>query len=75
MDKPTNVLLADALCRRIHGYPFEEWLRDQRDRGRSWERIAEVFTDEFELERPIYWKTIQRWATNTFGIPSEREAA
>jgi hypothetical protein len=75
MVKPTNVLLADALSRMKFGYPFEDWLNDQRDKGRSWERIASEFVEEFDLERPIYWKTIQRWATNTFGIPSEREAA
>lgn len=74
MDKPTNILLADALCRREFGYPFEEWLNDQRDKGRSWERIAEDFAEAFDLDQPIYWKTMQRWAEK-FGIPSQREAA
>ena len=74
MDKPTTVILADALVRRIAGYDLEGWLRDQRERGRSWERIAEEFHIEFDLERPLVWKTLQRWA-DVYGIPSTREAA
>lgn len=69
MDKtPTTIVLADALVRRNLGYPLEDWLKDQIERGRSWRRIAEEFTETFELDRPLSRRTLERWAQDHFGM-------
>ena len=59
----TSYDLIDVLFHRIKGYPFSDWLHDQRDLGNSFRTIAIRLEDATDGDVTIPYRTIAHWVT------------
>jgi hypothetical protein len=57
----TSFDLIDVLWRRMKGYPFADWLADQRDNGNSFRAIANRLADATDGDVTIPYRTIAHW--------------
>lgn len=55
--------VVDAFVSNLLGYPFDDWLLDQRDGGYSWDAIAARLKERTDGVVDVSYRTIQRWAT------------
>lgn len=73
--KPTTestplLRVVDAYMTNLVGYPFLDWLADQRDAGYSYDAIAVRLRDRTEGVVDVSYRTIARWLDDTERVAS-----
>lgn len=53
--------VVDAYVTNLVGYPFSDWLLDQRDAGYSFESIATRLRERTEGVVDVSYRTVARW--------------
>lgn len=62
--------LVDYLFTELRGYPFSDWVADERDRGRSWRQIAEDLSRLTDGQVEVSHAALHTWFK-----PAELEVA
>lgn len=57
--------MADALLREMHNVGLEQWIRDKRAEGRSWQRVARDLWAATDHVVDVDGTTVRRWVTRT----------
>lgn len=58
----TTKSLADAIVTERLGIPLADFIADQRDDHKSWQKIADELADRTDGIVSVSWMTIQRWS-------------
>lgn len=75
-DRTTLLRVVDAYMTNLVGYPFADWLADQRNAGYSYDSIAQRLRDRTDGVVDVSYKTIERWVRMEKGtLPAPKEKA
>lgn len=62
--------VVDAYVSDLIGYPFDDWLSDQRTAGYSYDAIAARLKDRTNGVVDVSYRTIARWLDDTERVAS-----